>query len=179
MDARINKLQFPEIGGLGAEKGLYQEPGDQMVENSFNQQEAEPAGGKQEESATSPQPQNEAVTLAARTQALFQEALLSGNIDQFLALLQSWIEKLRQFLNYSEVGITTTNNILTVTKTTLQTDLGIQPDAAASMPAGMALPTSSLQLVWNLIRTPEFQTLTGRMLAQALKMNFGPPIPPR
>ncbi|MGI9861728.1 hypothetical protein SDD30_10155 [Moorella naiadis] len=178
MEVRAKKLSFPEMGILGGDKEARQEKGDPEQEKT----PALPAAGgldnTKEEPQDSPPRQDEPVTLAARSQALFQEALLNGNIDQFLSLLQSWIEKLRNFLNYTEVGVTTANNILTVTKTTLQADLGVQPAAASGTPAGMALPASSLQLMWNLIRTPEFQTFAGRMLAQALKMNLSPPVQP-
>ncbi|MDN5361515.1 MAG: hypothetical protein PWP70_562 [Moorella sp. (in: firmicutes)] len=176
MEARVKKLGFPEMGILGGDKETRQENGDPRQESISGLPPSGATESAKEGPQDSPPHQDEPVTLAARSQALFQEALLNGNIDQFLALLQSWIEKLRNFLNYTEVGVTTANNILTVTKTTLQADLGVQPAADSGTPAGMTLPASSLQLMWNLIRTPEFQTFAGRMLAQALKMNLNPPV---
>lgn len=163
---------------LGSDKEAQQENGDPGQENIPGLPVADAEDSKKGGPQDSPPPQYEPVTLAARSQALFQEALLNGSIDQFLALLQTWIEKFRNFLSYAEVGVTTVDNILNVTKTTLEADLGVKPAANAGNPTGMGLPASSWQLMWNLIRTPEFQTFTGRMLAQALKMNLNPPIQP-
>ncbi|WP_218161168.1 hypothetical protein [Neomoorella thermoacetica] len=156
-----------------------------LLEASSSQQETEGTFGffkdssdepGQEGAAGDPRPRGEPLTLAARSQALFQEALLNGSIDQFLAQLQGWIERIRTFLSYADMGITTADNILNVTKSTLEAEMGIKTAGDTGAPAGMPLPASSLQLMWNLIQTPEFQTFTGRMLAQLLKMNLNPPI---
>lgn len=154
-----------------------------LLKASRSQQEPEGTSSFAEESEQKPgpegaagaaRPQGAPLTLAARSQALFQEALLNGSIDQFLAQLQGWIERIRSFLSYADMGITTADNILSVTKSTLEADMGIKPAGNTGTPAGMPVPASSLQLMWNLIRTPEFQTFTGRMLAQILKMNLTP-----
>ncbi|WP_231115080.1 hypothetical protein [Neomoorella thermoacetica] len=156
-----------------------------LLEASSSQQETEGTFGFFKDSSDEPgqegaagdsRPRGEPLTLAARSQALFQEALLNGSIDQFLAQLQGWIERIRTFLSYADMGITTADNILNVTKSTLEAEMGIKTAGDTGAPAGMPLPASSLQLMWNLIQTPEFQTFTGRMLAQLLKMNLNPPI---
>ncbi|WP_258358496.1 hypothetical protein [Moorella sulfitireducens (nom. illeg.)] len=120
-------------------------------------------------------PQSQPLTLAAHSQALFREAILNGSVNQVLAELRVWIEKIRAFLMYADTGIETAGNIVNIAKGTLEKELGLAPAAGTAGTISMQLPASSLELVWNLIRTPEFQQFTGRMLAQVLKIGLNPP----
>ncbi|MBC7324000.1 MAG: hypothetical protein H5T99_01640, partial [Moorella sp. (in: Bacteria)] len=116
---------------------------------------------------------NQPLTLAAHSQALFREAVLNGSVNHLLADLRVWIEKIRTFLLYADTGIETVDNIVSIAKSTLEKELGLAGTAPAATPT--QLPASSLQLMWNLMRTPEFQQFSGRMLAQMLKMSLTPP----
>ncbi|WP_338833144.1 hypothetical protein MHLNE_20670 [Moorella humiferrea] len=124
---------------------------------------------------TSGQDQNQPLTLAAHSQAFFREAILNGTVNQVLDELRVWIEKIRAFLMYADTGIETAGNIVNIAKGTLEKELGLASAASTASTTSMHIPASSLQLVWNLIRTPEFQQFTGRMLAQVLKMGLNPP----
>ncbi|MDN5344335.1 MAG: hypothetical protein PWQ18_446 [Clostridia bacterium] len=120
--------------------------------------------------------QGQPLTLAAHSQALIREAVINGSVNHILGELRGWIEKIRTFLLYADTGIETTNNIVNVAKGTLEKELGLSPASPEAGAASMQLPASSLQLIWNLFRTPEFQQFTGRMLAQVLKAGFTPPV---
>ncbi|KYH31967.1 hypothetical protein [Neomoorella mulderi] len=179
-EKQIIRLQAPqqEKGIAAALAGLeedYQE-GEKNASGSGLLADSTPEPAEDAPPGLSPaQGQNQPLTLAAHTQALFREAILNGSVNQVLDELRIWIEKIRTFLLYADTGIETAGNIVNIAKGTLEKELGLSPAAATTGPVSMQLPASSLQLVWNLIRTPEFQQFTGRMLAQVLKMGLNPP----
>ncbi|WP_141304831.1 hypothetical protein [Moorella sp. E308F] len=151
----------------------YQEGGKNA---SVSNQLADSTPAPAEEEPPCPTPgHGQPLTLAAHSQALFREAILNGTVNQLLDELRVWIEKIRAFLLYADTGIETTGNIVNIAKGTLEKELGLTPATSTTSTTSMQLPASSLQLVWNLIRTPEFQQFTGRMLAQVLKMGLNPP----
>ncbi|CEP67531.1 Uncharacterized [Moorella glycerini] len=179
-EKQIIRLQAPqqEKGIAAALAGLeedYQE-GEKNASGSGLLADSTPAPTEDASPGLSPgQGQNQPLTLAAHSQALFREAILNGSVNQVLAELRVWIEKIRTFLLYADTGIETAGNIVNIAKGTLEKELGLAPAASTASTTSMQLPASSLQLVWNLIRTPEFQQFTGRMLAQVLKMGLNPP----
>ncbi|WP_406676816.1 hypothetical protein [Moorella sp. ACPs] len=179
-DKQIIRLKAPQqekgiAAALTVLEDNYQE-GEKNTSVSSQLAGSTPAPAEEEPPCPTPgQDHNQPLTLAAHSQALFREAILNGTVNQVLDELRVWIEKIRAFLLYADTGIETAGNIVNIAKGTLEKELGLSPAAATTGPVTMQLPTSSLQLVWNLIRTPEFQQFTGRMLAQILKMGLTPP----
>lgn len=141
-----------------------------------NQDSSEPSG-------------SQVVTMAAKTRAVAQELILSGALDNLFANILSFLKKAEAFIAHAENGTGIINRIVNLVKEELQREMAKTPVGSGGEPGGSeavlgagslgGLPLSSLQLVWNLIQTNEFQQLIAKMIAQALKPPpEGKPSPP-
>lgn len=132
------------------------------------------------------------VTLGTAIQAQISQAILDGTIEDFIDKIRGFIQSLSRLLETTDSGAEILGNLVRRVREELEREIQIEAQATEDGAGGedttglgsgpetggtpgfrgsraVGFDPAMFRLMWSLLKTPEFQQFTSKMIAQTLK----------